>query len=59
MSTQVSTFYITGGTARHDVDCDVEQRADRDLYQGLKRGKFCYALFSIHRLPERRFAARS
>ncbi len=44
MNAQASTFYVTGGRLRHDVACDVERQADRDLYEGLKRGEFCYGL---------------
>src|SRR5437867_3151507 len=39
-----SIFYVTGGTLRHDALCYLERRADRDLYDGLKRGEFCYVL---------------
>ena len=37
-------FYVTGGTLRHDAPCYVERQADRHLYDGLKRGEFCYVL---------------
>src|SRR5437764_1715638 len=41
-----STFYITGGTLRHDAPSYVERQADKDLYEGLSRGEFCYVLTS-------------
>jgi hypothetical protein len=44
MSTTASTFYVTGGTLRVDAPSYVERQADRDLYEGLSRGEFCYVL---------------
>ena len=41
-----SEFYVTGGTLRHDALSYVERRADRDLFQGLLQGEFCYVLTS-------------
>jgi hypothetical protein len=37
-------FFVTGGTLRPDALCYVERQADRDLYQGLLNGEFCYVL---------------
>jgi WD40 repeat protein len=46
MSTTVGDFYITGGTLRPDAPSYVERQADRDLYEDLSRGEFCYVLTS-------------
>src|SRR6266852_7733955 len=46
MSTPESTFYVTGGTLRHDAACYVERQADKDLLDGLLKGEFCYVLTS-------------
>src|SRR5262245_7859922 len=37
-------FYVTGGSLRHDALSYVERKADRELYDALSRGEFCYAL---------------
>jgi WD40 repeat protein/tetratricopeptide (TPR) repeat protein len=39
-------FYVSGGTLSHDAPSYVEREADRDLYEGLTRGEFCYVLTS-------------
>src|SRR6266705_3087723 len=46
MATAESPFYVSGGTLRHDTPSYVERKADTDLYEGLKRGEFCYVLTS-------------
>jgi hypothetical protein len=44
MSAAATSFYVTGGTLRPDAPSYFERRADRDLYEGLTRGEFCYVL---------------
>jgi hypothetical protein len=44
VSTPAASFYITGGTLQRDAPSYVERQADRDLYEGLLRGEFCYVL---------------
>jgi hypothetical protein len=39
-------FFVTGGTLRHDAPCYVERQADRAIFEGLRRGEFCYVLTS-------------
>ena len=38
------SFYVVGGTLRQDAPSYVERQADRDLYDGLVQGRFCYVL---------------
>jgi WD40 repeat protein len=44
MSTAVTHFFVIGGTLGADAPSYVERRADRDLYEALGRGEFCYVL---------------
>jgi len=46
MSVVTESFFITGGTLRHDAPSYVERQADRDLLEGLLQGEFCYVLTS-------------
>ena len=42
----MNSYYIAGGTLHPEADCYVERDADRELYEGLLRGEFCYVLTS-------------
>ncbi len=46
MSVATPSFYVTGGTLRHDAPSYVERQADHDLLEGLRRSEFCYVLTS-------------
>lgn len=46
MSTTEAAFYFTDGTMGIGLPSYVERQADRDLFQGLLRGEFCYVLTS-------------
>jgi WD40 repeat protein len=44
VSAPETSFYVTGGTLRHDAPSYVERQADRDVFEGLLAGEFCYVL---------------
>src|SRR6266571_8185324 len=43
---QAMNFYVTGGTLQSDAPSYVGREADRQLYEGLLHGEFCYVLTS-------------
>jgi WD40 repeat protein len=46
MASTDNRFYVTGGTLAQDAPSYVERQADRDLFEALTRGDFCYVLTS-------------
>src|SRR5216684_1657537 len=45
-SAEDTRFYVTGGNLAPDAPSYVERQADSDLYEGVRRGEFCYVLTS-------------
>src|SRR5689334_6233651 len=41
-----AAFYVAGGTLQYDAVSYVRRRADDDLLEGLRAGRFCYVLTS-------------
>lgn len=46
MNPSETSFFVTGGTLRNDAPCYVERQADKDIFDELSRGEFCYVLTS-------------
>jgi WD40 repeat protein len=44
VSAAETSFYVTGGTLRHDAPSYVERQADHAVSEGLLAGEFCYVL---------------
>jgi WD40 repeat protein len=44
MTSTEAGFYVTGGTMAQDAPSYMERQADRDLFDALTRGDFCYVL---------------
>jgi WD40 repeat protein len=44
MTAAAAGFYVTGGTLRPDAPSYVPRQADRDLFDALSHGEFCYVL---------------
>lgn len=46
MTETARPFYVTGGTLPRDAPSYVTRRADDELLDGLRAGRFCYVLTS-------------
>jgi hypothetical protein len=42
----MNPYYVAGGTLHPEAECYIERDADRELFDGLLRGEFCYVLTS-------------
>jgi hypothetical protein len=42
-----SSFFVTGGTLRSDAPSYIERHADRDLFDGLRQGEYCFVLNTL------------
>jgi hypothetical protein len=46
VSAAAASFYVAGGTLQRDAPSYVERQADKELFEGLTHGEFCYVLTS-------------
>src|SRR6266852_4109132 len=46
VSAAAASFYVAGGTRQRDAPSYVERQADKELFEGLTHGEFCYVLTS-------------
>src|SRR5258708_7862252 len=46
MLSQGNSFFVTGGTLQPGALSYIERKADKELFQNLRRGEFCYVLTS-------------
>ncbi|MEM6634182.1 MAG: AAA-like domain-containing protein, partial [Bacteroidota bacterium] len=43
-SPNIGSFFQVGGSLEQELPSYIERKADKDLYESLKRGEFCYVL---------------